>query len=72
MRSAGVKVCYGTDLLGSLYTQQCREFHLRREVCTPLELLRQATSVAAEMMMKSGELGCIAPSALAGAIRVEC
>ena len=71
MRSAGVKLCYGTDLLGSLYTQQCREFHLRREVFTPLELLRQATSVAAEMMMKSGELGCIAPGALADLIFVD-
>ena len=60
MRRAGVKVCYGTDLLGSTYVQQCREFTLRSEVFTPLELLRQATSIPAEMMMMEGLIGCVA------------
>src|SRR3546814_7014332 len=32
MRSANVKLGLGTDLLGELYDQQCREFTLRREV----------------------------------------
>ncbi len=71
MRDAGVKVVYGTDLLGSLYTQQCREFTLRREVFTPLELLRQCTSVAAEMMMLDGQIGCIAPGAQADLLVVD-
>jgi imidazolonepropionase-like amidohydrolase len=71
MRRAGVKVCYGTDLLGSTYTQQCREFALRREVFTPLELLRQATSVPAEMMRMEGRIGCIAPGAFADLLVVE-
>jgi imidazolonepropionase-like amidohydrolase len=71
MRSAGVKLCYGTDLLGRLYDRQCREFTLRREVFTPLELLRQATSVAAEMMMMEGRIGCIAPGAFADLIVVD-
>jgi imidazolonepropionase-like amidohydrolase len=71
MRRAGVKVCYGTDLLGSTYTMQCREFTLRSEVFTPLELLRQATSVAAEMMMMDGQVGCIAPGAHADLIVVD-
>jgi imidazolonepropionase-like amidohydrolase len=61
MRRAGVKVCYGTDLMGRTYTQQCREFTLRREVFTPLELLRQATSTPAQMMMMEGQIGCVAP-----------
>ena len=71
MRRAGVKVCYGTDLLGSTYTQQCREFTIRSQVFTPLELLRQATSVAAEMMMMDGQVGCIAPGAHADLIVVD-
>jgi imidazolonepropionase-like amidohydrolase len=71
MRSAGVKMVYGTDLLGSLYTQQCREFTLRKEVFTPLELLRQATSVAAEMMMQAGQIGCVLPGAHADLIVVD-
>jgi imidazolonepropionase-like amidohydrolase len=71
MRRAGVKLCYGTDLLGSLYAQQCREFTLRREVFTPLELLHQATSTAAEMLMMDGQIGCIAPGAHADLLVVD-
>ena len=71
MRRAGVKVCYGTDLLGSTYTQQCREFTLRREVFSPVEILRQATSVAAEMMMMAGQIGCVAVGAHADLIVVD-
>jgi imidazolonepropionase-like amidohydrolase len=71
MRRAGVKVCYGTDLLGSTYTQQCREFTLRSEVFTPVEILRQATSIPAEMMMMRGEIGCIEPGARADLLVVD-
>ncbi|WP_435120895.1 amidohydrolase family protein [Amycolatopsis thermoflava] len=71
MRSAGVKVAFGTDLLAGFYTQQCREFELRREVFTPLELLRQATSVGAEILMQSGKLGCVQPDAHADLIVVD-
>ena len=71
MRRAGVKVCYGTDLLGSTYTMQCREFTLRSEVFTPVELLRQATSVPAEMMMMVEQIGCIAPGAQADLLVVD-
>ena len=71
MRTAGVKLCYGTDLLGSTYTQQCREFTLRSQVFTPLELLRQATSIPAEMMMMAGEIGCVAPGAHADLLVVD-
>jgi imidazolonepropionase-like amidohydrolase len=71
MRKAGVKVGYGTDLLGTTYVQQCREFTLRSEVFTPLELLRQATSVNAEMMMMEGKIGCVALGAYADLIVVD-
>ena len=71
MRRAGVKVCFGTDLIGSTYTQQCREFTLRAQVFTPVELLRQATSTAAEMMRMEGEIGCIAPGAHADLLVVD-
>jgi imidazolonepropionase-like amidohydrolase len=62
---------FGTDLLGSTYTQQCREFTLRAQVFTPLELLRQATSTAAEMMLMDGEIGCVKVGARADLIVVE-
>lgn len=71
MRDAGVKIGYGTDLLGSTYDQQCREFELRSDVFTPLEILRQATSMGAEILMQEGMLGCIRPEAHADLIVVD-
>src|SRR5216110_141392 len=71
MRSAGVKIGFGTDLLGSTYVQECREFAIRSEVFSPLELLRQATSVNAELMLQQGKLGCIAPGAHADLLVVD-
>ena len=71
MRRAGVKIGFGTDLLGSTYVQECREFTIRSEVFSPLELLRQATSVNAELMMQQGKLGCIAPGAHADLLVVD-
>ena len=71
MRKAKVKIGYGTDLLGVTYKQQCREFTLRREVFTPLELLRQATSNNAALMMMERKLGCVAPGAYADLIVVD-
>src|SRR6202158_1776772 len=59
MRNAGVKVGFGTDLLGSPYVQECREFPIRSEVFTPLELLRQGTAVNARMMVQQGEVGLL-------------
>lgn len=71
MRQAGVKLGYGTDLLGSTYNQQCREFEFRSEVFTPIEMLRQATSMGAEILMHEGRLGCIKPDAYADIIVVD-
>ncbi len=71
MKKAGVKLGYGTDLLGTTTSQQCREFTLRSEVFKPLELLRQATSINAEMMMMEGKIGCVAPGAHADLIVVD-
>ncbi|MEO6462343.1 MAG: amidohydrolase family protein, partial [Candidatus Eisenbacteria bacterium] len=71
MRAAGVKVGFGTDLLGVTYTMECREFTLRSEVFSPLEILRQATSVNAALMMQEGQLGCVAPGAHADLLVVD-
>ena len=71
MRAAGVKIGFGTDLLGGLYTRQCREFTLRSEVFTPLEILRQATSMNAEMMQMEGQIGCVKPGAFADLLLVD-
>ena len=71
MKKAKVKVGYGTDLLGTTYVRQCQEFTLRKEVFTPLELLRQATGVNAELMMMEGKLGCVRPGAFADLLVVD-
>jgi imidazolonepropionase-like amidohydrolase len=71
MRKAGVKMGLGTDLLGETYTRQTREFAIRREVFSPLEILRQATSMNAEILNMQGQLGCIAPNALADILVVD-
>lgn len=71
MRSAGVKIGYGTDLLGVTYDQQCREFELRGQVFSALEMLRQATSMGAEILMQEDKLGCVKADAFADLIVVD-
>jgi imidazolonepropionase-like amidohydrolase len=71
MRNAGVKVGFGTDLLGKTYVQQCREFTIRREVFSPVEILRQCTSMNAEILQKTDQLGCVKPGAFADLLVVD-
>jgi imidazolonepropionase-like amidohydrolase len=71
MRSAGVRLGFGTDLLGVTYTMECREFTIRSEVFRPLEILRQATSTNAALMGEEGRLGCVSPGAHADLIVVD-
>jgi imidazolonepropionase-like amidohydrolase len=71
MRSAGVKLGFGTDLLGDFYDRQSGEFALRSEVFSPVEILRQATSTGAEILQRSGELGSITEGALADLLLVD-
>lgn len=71
LRIAGARVGFGTDLLGDVMPMQSREFILRRAVFTPLEILRQATAVNAEILGKSGELGTIAVGAAADILVID-
>jgi imidazolonepropionase-like amidohydrolase len=70
-KKAGVKVGYGSDLLGQLQNEQSREFLLRSEVMTPIEILRSATTVAAEIIRMEGKLGIVEPGAYADLIVVD-
>lgn len=67
----GVKVGYGTDLLGQLQVDQTREFLLRREVLSPIEIIRQATLIGAEIVRMEGKLGVIQPGAYADLLVVD-
>ena len=64
-KSAGVPIAFGTDLLGAMHSRQSSEFALRLPAMSPVEILRSATSVAAELIGQSGKLGVIAPGAAA-------
>lgn len=70
MHRAGLKIGFGTDLLGPLYAQQAREFSLRSEVQRPIDILRAATSVNAEMMQEP-TLGRIAVGCEADLLAVD-
>lgn len=56
---AGVKMCFGTDLLGPLGAAQTREIRLRAQMLSAQEVLRSATVNPAEMMGCGGSLGQI-------------
>jgi imidazolonepropionase-like amidohydrolase len=70
-KRAGIKVGFGTDLLGQLQSEQSREFLLRREVLSPIEIIRQATLVGAEILRLPGKLGEIKPGAYADLLVVD-
>lgn len=70
-RDAGVKIAYGTDLLGDMRRHQLSEFEIRGTVLPSLEVLRSATSTAAELLREAGELGVVAAGARADLLVVE-
>lgn len=70
-KKAGVKVGYGTDLLGALQVDQSLEFIHRAKVLKPIEIIRQATSVGAEILRMDGKLGTIKEGAFADLIAVD-
>ncbi len=68
---AGVRMVFGTDLLAEMHRRQSDEFVIRRQVLPAAEVLRQATSEAAALLMKDGALGVVKPGALADLILVD-
>lgn len=65
MKTAGVKMGFGTDLLGALHVRQSTEFTLRASVLPTIDVLRSACVVNAELLGQSGRLGCVREGALA-------
>jgi imidazolonepropionase-like amidohydrolase len=63
---AGVRIGLGADLLDhEFHKLQGGELALRGEVSKPIDVLRSATSVNAELLQMQGQLGCIQPDAYA-------
>ena len=70
-KRAGVPVAYGSDLLGQLQVDQSREFLFRAEVLSPIEIIRQATLVGADVVRQTGKLGVVEPGAFADLIVID-
>jgi imidazolonepropionase-like amidohydrolase len=68
---AGVRLGFGTDLLGDLHRHQSHEFVLRAKVQDPVDVLRSATSINAELVQRPGKLGAIVPGAIADLLVVD-
>ena len=45
MKQAGVRMGFGTDLLGSLHTRQSTEFTLRAQALPNIDILRSACTI---------------------------
>jgi len=71
LQAAGVKIGFGTDLLGPMHRHQSREFVIRGEAMAPFDIIRSATIVNAELLNRSAELGVIIPGAHADLIAVD-
>ena len=69
--SRGVKMVFGTDLLGPMHRHQLLEFKIRSAFQTPAEIIRSATLNAAELFQLEGEIGEVVPGARADLIAVE-
>ena len=70
-KKAGVKIGYGSDLLGPSQRLQSDEFRIRREVLSAQEVIQCATTTAAEVLNQVGQLGRIQAGALADVLLVD-
>jgi imidazolonepropionase-like amidohydrolase len=72
LERAGARVGMGTDLFEErFHPMQNEEFSFRSEIFKPIDLLRSATSINAEIMQKTGLVGTIEPGAFADVIAIN-
>ncbi|PHY22688.1 amidohydrolase family protein [Caulobacter sp. BP25] len=68
---AGVKIAYGTDAGVYPHGWNARQMpYMVRYGMTPMQAIQSATTVAAELMGKTGQVGCDAPGCYADLIAV--
>jgi imidazolonepropionase-like amidohydrolase len=67
----GVKIVFGSDLLGTMHDRQSEEFLIRAEIQKPIDVIRSATTIAADLFQMSGEIGMIAEGARADLLVVD-
>lgn len=69
--AAGIPIVYGTDLFADMHDQQLQEFVIRAEVQPPADLIRSATTTAARLLRLAGQVGVVAPGALADLLVID-
>ena len=67
----GVKIVFGSDLLGTMHERQSEEFLIRGEIQKPIDVIRSATTIAADLFQMSGEIGVIVEGARADLLVVD-
>ena len=67
---AGVRLVYGTDLLGAMHDEQLSEFTLRAQ-CQPAAEVLQAATVNAAALLDQDDLGRIEGGALADLLLLD-
>jgi len=70
-RRAGVSIGFGTDLLGASQRLQSDEFRSLGEVQPPIDVIRSATVVAAQVLQMENRLGRLVPGAYADLLVVD-
>lgn len=68
---AGVKIGFGTDLLGERHDAQSEEFALRAQVLSNVDIIRSATCINAELIGMTDMLGVLKPSAYADFLVID-
>jgi imidazolonepropionase-like amidohydrolase len=71
MKAGGLTMAYGSDLLGEMHRHQSEEFVIRGRILPAIEVLRSASSHAAKLLRREGQIGTIAPGAYADMILVD-
>src|SRR5260370_16405859 len=67
-RKAGVRIAYGSDLLGALEDEQTGEFQIRGQVMPAIDVIRSATLIGAEALRHSCNLTPLPPPPFAASL----
>jgi imidazolonepropionase-like amidohydrolase len=69
--SEGVKIGYGTDLLGELQVYQSREFLMRQNIMPKKDILKSATLINAEIVNQKDKIGVIKEGSFADILVID-
>ena len=69
--AAGIPIVYGTDLFADMHDQQLQEFVIRSEVQPAADIIRAATTTAAQLLRMAGDVGVVTPGALADLLVID-